>query len=383
MKVTDIILGEWKAIWRDKRLLAVMFIIPVAYMVVFGSMYSQGQVQELPTIYIDESNTQVSQQMLQAFDQSSTFQLRDSVTTEQQLIQMLETGNAAVGIIIPADFSEKLKQNSSTGVLVLVDGSNMMISNAAVRNANEIVQTFSGSISVKRLEAKGIQSSTAPIQYSYRILYNPGFSYGIFLLLGLMGAVIQQIMFMGISLAITREKESGTWSSYKTLFLRPWRILYAKSLPYFLIGCVNILIMNGILIHHFSIPFLGSYFGFVLLSIAFLISVLGIGFLASLVSKSQLAATQITMLVALPSFLLSGFTWPFDAMPGWVAAIGHCLPLTYFLHGMREIAIKGNGLEHIIGDVQVLLIMAFGSILISLLGLYIRGRKISTTCESK
>ncbi len=383
MKVSDVILNEWSEIWKDKRLLAVLFIIPLAYMLIFGFMYEQGQVQELSTIYIDESNTQASQQVLQAFDNASAFQLVGETNSEQELRNKIQTGEAEIGIIIPQDFADQLKKNRGTDVLVFVDGSNMMVANAATRSANEIVATFSGGISIKRLEAAGIHNGgTAPIQYGYRILYNPGFSYGIFLLPGLLGTVVQQIIFLGVALSVTREKEFGRWNQHYPLFLRPWRLLYAKMLPYLFIGCFNIVMMWLIISQVFSVPFLGSFYDIAILSFAFVCSLLGIGFLASLTAKTQLAATQVTMLIALPSFLLSGFTWPFAAMPDWIAAIGHCLPLTYFLHGVREIAIKGNGLAQVTGDIQILFLMAVVSSIVAFIILYIQGRKLYS-CQAK
>ncbi|WP_134699537.1 ABC transporter permease [Ammoniphilus sp. YIM 78166] len=375
MKLSEMILDEWREIMKDKRLLIVLFLIPISYMFVFGSMYHHGQVQNLPTIYIDESDSQLSKQIIQAFETSFSFQVMGAVSTEKELIHLIETGQAAVGLVFPEDLSANIKQGKQSELLTFIDGSNMMVSNIALRNANEIIQTFSGGISLRRLEAKGIDDTQAvSIHQSYRILYNPGFSYGIFLLVGLFGAVIQQVLFLGISLSITREKERARWSSYVKEY--PWKVLYAKAVPYFLIGVFNILMTYGLLLRLFHIPLLGSIIDFLALSVAFILSLLGIGFLASLTAKTQLQATQVTMLIALPSFLLSGFTWPFSAMPSWVAAIGQALPLTYFLHGMREVAVKGNAWDQISNDIFILAMMAFTTFILAILILLVQRKQL-------
>lgn len=376
MNVSQMILYEWRAIWKDKRILAVLLIIPVAYMLIFGSMYGQGQIQNLATVYVDESNTPLSQQIIQAFDTSHSFSIEGRLFSEEELVKQIERGQAVVGLIIPKDLTDKIMQDKHSEIMTIIDGSNIMISNAAIRNANEIIQTFSAGISAKRLEAKGIELNQAhSIQYAYRIFYNPGFSYGIFMLIGLLGAVIQQVLFLGISLAVTREKETDRWVEYLEHWQQPWKIIYAKFVPYFLIGIFNLLFNIGVLQFLFKIPVLGSTALLIVLSLAFVLSLLGIGFLASLTAKTQLQATQITMLIAMPSFLLSGFTWPFDAMPTWVAYLGHALPLTYFLNGLRELAIKGNGWEMISADVYILFFMASLSILLSLFLLHVQGKK--------
>ncbi len=381
MRLSEMIVHEWREIMNDKRLLIVLFLIPIAYMFVFGSMYHHGQVQNLPTIYLDESDSQLSKQIIQAFDSSLSFQVLGAVSSEKELVHLVETGQAAVGLVFPEELSTNIKQGKQSDLLTLIDGSNMMISNVALRNANEIIQTFSGGISLKRLEAKGInQTQAVSIQQSYRILYNPGFSYGIFLLVGLFGAVVQQVMFLGISLSVTREKERARWSSYVKEY--PWKVIYAKTVPYFLIGFINIIMTYGLLRRLFHIPLLGSITHFLTLTVTFILSLLGIGFLASLTAKTQLQATQVTMLIALPSFLLSGFTWPFDAMPSWVAAIGQSLPLTYFLQGMREVAVKGNGWEQISNDVFMLAIMSFTTFILSFLVLFVQRRQLVDKTET-
>lgn len=376
MKAADIILNEWRAILKDRTLLAVLLLVPIGYMLLFGSLYSQNKVREMPLVLVDEDHSQLSQQIIQAFEQSESFHIAEQTDSEQLMLDRIEKGKAQVGLIIPSGLSKEIKQGKQAEIMTVIDGSNMIIANSAVRSANDIVQTFSGGISIKRLEANGLSSANAfSIRFGYRLLFNPGLDYSIFLLLGLFGAVLQQVIFLGVALCVTREKEQGTWPSYLALWKQPWKVIYGKLAPYFLIGVLISIITSGVLYRIFHVPFLGGSGLLFLLFVVFVLGLLGIGLFASLFAKSQLQATQVTMLIAVPSFLLSGFTWPFQAMPEWVAALGHALPLTYFLHGVREIAIKGNGWDQIAGDISVLLAMAGGTLILSAIAISIKGRK--------
>lgn len=380
MTLADIIRNEWHAVLKDKRMMAILLLVPVGYMLLFGALYSHNKVREMPTVVIDEDRSQLSRDIVQAFEQSETFRIIEETGSEQALLEKIETGEAQVGLVIPSGLSKEIKQGKQGEVMTIIDGSNMIIANAGLRAASDIVQTFSAGISLKRLEAKGLAPANAfSIFFGYRLLYNPGLDYSTFLLPGLMGAVVQQVMFLGIALCVTREKERGTWTEYLLQWKSPWKVIGGKTALYLPIGVFNALLTAALLKTVSHVPFIGSFWLLLLLSTVFVVSLLGIGFFASLFSASQLHATQVTMLIAVPSFLLSGFTWPFQAMPAWVSALGHVLPLTYFLHGIREVAIKGNGWHQIAGDIAVLSIMAAATFILSAAWISVQGRKLAAS----
>lgn len=383
MSVSEMMMAEWRALWRDRRLMAILLLVPLGYLVLFGFLYSEHKVRHLPVIYADEDNSPLSREILQAFSASDAFELLGPASSEEDLLDQIQQGRAAVGVVIPPDLSENVKRGKQGQVMAVIDGSNMIIANTAFQNASEIVQTFSGGISIRRMEADVHPPDYGnALRLGYRMLFNPTLNYSDFLLLGLAGTVLQQVILLGISLCVTRDKERGTWSRYLVLWRTPWKIFLAKTLPYFLIGLFDVVCVVGVVSRGFGLPFLGSVTVFLVLSILFVATVVSLGFAASLFSPNQLQATQVSMLVAVPSFLLSGFTWPFLAMPGWVAALGHCLPLTYFVHGLREVAIKGNGWQTVAPDLRVLGAMTGLLILVSLIGLAVQGRGAARAVEN-
>jgi ABC-2 type transport system permease protein len=348
LQIGKLITEEWKHILKDRRLFLILFFVPILYTVLFGSIYLHHKVTEMATVVIDEDQSPLSRQIIQAFEQSETFQIKKEYHSEDDVKRALSSGEAKVGLVIPSNFEAKLKHGETLPLLTLIDGSNMMISNSATKGANEVITTFSMGYSQKNLQLKqGLQNedvmnTLSPIPFRYRIMYNSAFNYSDFMLYGLVGAILQQVLFLGIALTITREKDAGTWQRFEAWRRNPWRIAYAKTAPYFLINFFNTSVTFVIALYAFGAPMSGSLLVGLAIVVSFTFAVSGIGYLISLFSSNQLGATQTAMLIAVPSFMLSGFTWPFEAMPKVLQVLGHMLPLTYFLDGVRNVFVKGN-----------------------------------------
>ncbi|WLR51446.1 ABC transporter permease [Bacillus tianshenii] len=372
IKVGNIITEEWQNILKDRRLFAVLLIVPIIYTAMFGYLYSSNRVQDLSTLIVDHDKSQMSREIIQAFDETSTLQVTGHYDSEADVKKMLATSQARVAIIIPNHFSERIKDGDTEPILTLIDGSNMLISNAATRAANEVVATVSAGIGTEKIQKQGSRLEEAmgtfqSVPFRSRILYNPTFNYSEFLVYGLIGAVLQQVLLLGIALTVTRDKESGMWQRFAAWREVPWRIAYAKTAPYFLIGLFNTLSTLLVAVYGFHLPLNSVLWPVFLISISFTFALLGIGYFASLLSANQVGATQVTMLIAVPSFLLSGFTWPFEAMPQALNVLGHLLPLTYFLDGVRHLFVKGNDLSVVLNDVIVLGLMGLVTFFIAFL----------------
>nr|WP_241254716.1 ABC transporter permease [Brevibacillus sp. SYP-B805] len=358
---------EWRAIFRNRTILLVMLVVPFMYFTLFGFLYEQKKVMELPTVIVDSDQTELSRELIRAFDFDQSFAVTALVGSEAEAVKLIDEGGAQVAVLIPAGLEQQVKAGRETEVLTIIDGSNLMISNTAVRAANTVIKSVSAGVTLKKLEASGQWGDEGKnvytgIDYRYRVLYNPTFSYLSFMVFGLGGTVLQQTLFLGVALAVAREKDAGTWQ--ETLAAHTfWQLAAGKLLPYLLIATFNLVFTFAILLKGFAVPYYGNPLHLLLVGTLFHAAVLGIGFAISFYAKDQLQATQTAMLIAVPSFMLSGFTWPLASMPAGIAAIGKSLPLTYFLHAVREILTKGHGLSAVRVDALVLLLM-------TLLGLF-------------
>jgi ABC-2 type transport system permease protein len=376
MNVSTMVTEEWKSLLQDKRLLAILLLVPVVCAILFGSIYYHGKIRSVPTVYIDEDATQLSQQIVQAFDASESFEIVGAAASEAELMQDVQEGKAYVGLIIPSGLSEKIKQGSQAEFMTVIDGSNMTVVSSVLKSANEIAQTYSAGISMKRLEANGVPADyVSSVGMGYRMLFNPGGSFGIYLPLGYMGAINQQVILLGMALCVAREMERKRWEEFLIHWKAPWKVFFAKALPYFIIGNVVIYMTLGILTNVFHVPFMGQLGPLFTLIALFVFCLMTIGFLLSISAHNTIDASKKTFQVTGPSFIVAGYVWPFMAMPGIFSYIGHLLPLTYFLHGLTEVMIKGNGWEQIWGDLRALLIISFCVCTAGMLRLTLQGKK--------
>jgi ABC-2 type transport system permease protein len=375
LTVSDAMLDEWKLIWHHK-FYSFALIIPIIFTFYFGFIYSHEKIEHIPIRYLDEDRSQISQQIIQAFAANEAFQVVGAAHSEQELLDDVMDGRVSMGVVIPPDFSESLKQGEQGKFLAVVDGSNLAIANTALTNASVIAKTFSIGISRKRVEAKGVaDSSIESIRYGYRILFNPGMSYLFFVPLGVLGVLLQNAALTAIALWIVREKAIGRWKSYFRYWRTPWKVFYARSFPYFLIIMLAVVCTTGVLKNVFQVPFIGDVTLLFLLSAMFIASVMGVASLVAMFINKLARVLQMVMLSSLPSFVLSGFSFPPLFMPDWVAALSKLLPVSHFLHGLTEIAIKGNGWEQIAADMASLAAIFLVTSLTSMTMFSIQGRK--------
>lgn len=357
----QLVADEWRSIYTNKTIRNIVFLVPCVYMLMFGYLYQEKRVMEIPTVVADLDQTELTRELIRAIDNDQTFSVTNVVTTEEELQHLMTYEEAQVGFIIPKGLTVNAKLGKPTEILNLIDGSNMMISNTSVRAASSLVKTISGGVTLKKLEAKGEWGSAATnfatgIDYRYRILHNPAFNYLAFMIFGLAGTVLQQVAFLSVSLSVTRQKEEGTWM--ETLNGNGFvKIALSKITTHMILAMFNFLLTYVLIFKFFAVTYYGSLSLLFLSGFIFNLAVVSIGFAISFFSSNMLQATQTAMLIAVPSFMLSGWTWPITSMPTAIAIIAKSLPLTYFLHSVREIISKGHGWEFVSTDNLILLFM--------------------------
>ena len=353
---------ELKYILSNRRLLFVILFVPVFYTFLFGYLYSEHTVKGIKTAVIDYNKTQLSRSVIDAFNKSDRFQLVTILQHEDQLPPLMEKGTADAALVIPKDFDKSVLRGEEAPILIVVNGSNMIISNSVTTNALQIIQSISSGIAAKKAQAGGLPFVQAlnqinPVSFRIRTWYNPAYNYTNFLLLGLIATAIQQITLLYVAVAAAREKESGTLMELQNLPGSSLSKVIGKTAPYFLINSLTLLLSLASARFVFAVPFRGELLAVLVLCIVFLITIVSLGIFLSLICRNELEATQIAMLIAMPSFLFSGYTWPLQAMPlpcQWLAKI---LPLTYFAPALRKIAIMGLGLEGISHELKILALM--------------------------
>ena len=196
----------------------------------------------------------------------------------------------------------------------------------------------------------GLAAGPPPYEIVAQRLFNPAGETAFNIVPGLLGVILTMTMVMITSIALTREMERGTMETMLATPLKPTEVMLGKTTPYIFIGAGQTALVLAMGAWLFGIPFNGSLLAMLTGTGVFVLACLMLGYLISTVAKTQMQAMQMTFFVFLPSILLSGFMFPFAAMPWWAQGIGEALPITHFLRIVRETMLKGAGFEAIAGD---------------------------------
>jgi len=342
-RLKSIIWKEFIQMRRDRGTLALMLGIPVMQLTLFGYAIRQ-DVRNLPTVVFDASHSQESRELVQRFGATGNFRMRGEVPSYAEALRRVDAGNARAAIVIPEDFARRLKRGRSAQVQVLVDASDPTASQSAIAAALLVGQTGNIRIISQRIGLQ-MQEGRQPLDVRVRPLYNPALKSVLFIVPGIIGMILSNILIVITALGVVREREHGTLEQLIVTPLTRTEIMLGKITPYMLVGLIQLtaVLLVGSLV--FRVPIRGSILLIYAMSFLFVFASLGLGLLVSTLARNQAQAIQISFFFLLPNVLLSGFMFPREAMPPAANEIGLILPLTHFLQIMRGIVLKGVGLE--------------------------------------
>ncbi|MDD2337091.1 MAG: ABC transporter permease [Geobacteraceae bacterium] len=350
---------EFLHIIRDPRSLGMGIAIPMLLLFLFGYALTL-DVDRVPLIAWDQSNSHESRELLSRFSGSRYFSLRTHTDNYRDIDQAINSRDAVIALIIPTDFARRVDSGRKTSVQVLLDGSDPNTATYALGYAQNIVATFSQDIVLRQIRrSTGSEVRLAQLEVRPRVWFNTDMVSKNYLFPGLIAVIMMIIAALLTSLTIAREWETGTMEQLISTPLKGPELILGKLIPYFSIGILDLVLAVLVGEFIFDIPLRGSLpllFG---LSVVFLVGALSLGILISIVAKSQLVASQLALVVTmLPAFLLSGFIFPIENMPGPIQVITHIVTARYFVTILRGIYLKDVGLGAMAGQVGLLVVFA-------------------------
>jgi ABC-2 type transport system permease protein len=327
---------------RDARSLIIVLIMPVVLVLLFGYGVNL-DLKGLPVYVYDRDGSQQSQDLLKRFQASAYFDVVRVVNDYPALARSIDDGHAKMGIVVPWDFSERLRNGLPTQVQALVDGSDDNTANVLIGYAQAVVQGYSSDIQLDWLRNHGQSVQPASVSVATRTWYNEDLESSAFIVPGVLALVMSVIGAFLTSLTIAREWERGTMEQLISTPVTPLEIMLGKLAPYFVIGMFDVIVCALIAIFWFQVPFRGSFLTLLISSAMFLVVVLSLGFFISVIAGSQLAASQAALLITfLPAFLLSGFLYSIEQMPIVLQWITRILPARYYVSVLKKIFLKGT-----------------------------------------
>jgi ABC-2 type transport system permease protein len=345
-------------ILRDPRSLAIVFIMPAILVVLFGYGVSL-DLKGLPVYVYDRDGSQQSQDLLKRFQASQYFRIEKVVDNYPQVVRAIDDGSAKMGIMIPWNFSQILRDGGKVQVQTLIDATDDNTANILIGYTQAVVQGYSSEIQVQTLRRLGAAIQPASVQVETRTWYNEDLESSAFIIPGVLALVMSVIGAFLTSLTIAREWERGTMEQLISTPVSAAEIMLGKLIPYFVLGMADTVISAFIAIYWFKVPFRGSYLTLLFSSALFLVVVLSLGFFISVLAKGQFAASQIALLVTfLPAFLLSGFLFAIEQMPAFLQGFTHIVPARYYVSVLKKIFLKGTPTAMLYADLVPLALFA-------------------------
>jgi ABC-2 type transport system permease protein len=348
LRIKAIAQKELIQVRRDPLSLAMAFLMPVLLLFIFGYAITL-DVSNLTTIVFDLDKSSLSRELTAQLTASGYFTVIRFADDHREIDHYLDSGKARVAVSIPADFSKDIRTRNEAQLQVIVDGSDSNTATIAIGYIAAVAETYAD-----RLGGAG----KAPlIDPRVRVWYNPELKSRNFIIPGLIAVIMAVIAALLTSLTIAREWERGTMEQLISTPVKSQELILGKLIPYFIIGFIDVAVSVVMAVFLFDVPFRGNIFLLAILSSVFLFGGLGLGILISIAAKSQLVASQISMVATfLPAFLLSGFMYAISNMPEALQMLTRIIPARYFVSIVKGLFLKGNALRLLVGDGLFLLV---------------------------
>lgn len=363
-RIFELLVKEFLQLKRDTSARFRLLIPPIVQMLLFGYA-ATFEIFNISTVILDQDHSQESRNLVGALSGSSRFHVL-SVAEKPAVTKAVEHSDAQVGIVIPAGFAELLRKGQTAPLQVLVDGTNSNSALIALGYVGQIAASFGQDYAWDLARRTGRAAVRPPLQVVMveRYWYNPNLNSRWFFVPGVIGTVTLITVVNLTAFAIVREREVGTLEQILVTPILPIEFIIGKTLPFFLIGLLQVGIIAVVGIVWFSVPFKGSPPVLFLGTCLFLLSILGIGLLISTVCKTQQQAFASNFFVLNPMFILSGFSFPIASMPNTLQWLTLLDPLRYYLIIVRGTMTKGVGIG--ILWPQMLALLALGIVLLSI-----------------
>ncbi len=341
---------------RDPRSLSLAFGLPVLLVLLFGYAVSF-DVKDIRLAILDEDRTSASRELIDAFRETKVFRDLGTISRRGDADRLLTKGYAQIVIVIPEGFATDAALGRGGQIQALVDGADANTASISVSYAEAVVGSWG-----QRVGARGT-ADPGGVRAEIRAWYNETLDSRLAIVPGLIAVVMMVIAAMLTSLTIAREWERGTMEQLASTPVHPLEVIGGKLLPYLAIGLIDMAMTVFLGLFVFQVPFRGSLLLLFVTSLLFLLGGLGLGIFVSALVKSQLVATQMSMLITfLPGFLLSGFAFDIANMPLVLQGVSLLVPARYFIVVTRGIFLKGVGLEVLWPPVLALTLFALGGL---------------------
>ena len=363
-RLLRMLIKEFTQVLRNPRMRAVVFVMPVVQVLIIGYAVNT-DVRHVPLAVYDLDRTPASRDLLARFEGSGCFDVVRRIQGEGDIQTVLDAGSAKAVLRINRGFAEDLDGGRSAQAQLLLDGSDSNTASVILGYAARITADFNRTIIEQRFaKTAGMRLEAEPVALAWRAWFNPNLDSRNFFVPGVLAMLVAVISIILSSMAIVREREIGTMEQIMVTPIGRLEFILGKTIPFALIGFVDVALITAIAVFWFQVPLLGNPLFLFLGTGLYLLSTLGVGLFISTVSATQQQAMMTAFFFMLPAFMLSGFVYPIANMPTLVQWITYLNPLRYYLVIIRGVFLKGLGMEVLWP--QLLALALLGTIMLAL-----------------
>lgn len=356
---------EFYHIFRDKATMLIILLMPVVQVLIFGFTITT-DIRNTSVAVNDQCKTPESRELLRRIEAGPYFQIERHVDDPKAFEPIFKKGKIKLIIVIPPDFSEHLARKEPARIQLITDACNPNEANIVNSYLQDIAARYALS-----LQAEG--NGGILVETVTRMMYNPQLKSAYTFVPGVIGLVLMLICTLMTSVSIVREKELGTMEALLVAPSKPLYIIFAKTVPYFVVSIFNLVVIILLSLFAFDVPIRGSFLLFFLASLTYIFTSLSLGIFISTVSKTQQIAMIISLLgLMLPTVLLSGLMFPISSMPAVLQGLSYVLPARWFIDMARAIMIKGLGFGQVWLQWSILMGMAGLFLALSVRGFKVR-----------
>ena len=338
---------EFYHIFRDKRTLLILFMMPIIQMLLIGFCLTT-EVKNTKMAVYDPSKDISTESIIRRLDANQYFMLVEYLSSADEIQTVMQKGKVSLVVVFGENFHDNMLHTGESSVQLIADATDPNQARAFTGYAAGIIQGYEQEL--MRAAKVSLQILT-----EVRMLYNPQMKGAYNFVPGVIGMILMLICAMMTSISIVREKERGTMEVLLTSPMRPIYIILSKVTPYFALAVADLAIILLTAVFVLNVPASGSLLLLVSMALLFILAALSLGLLISNIVSSQVAAMLISgMGLILPTIILSGLVFPIESMPRILQWLSTILPVRWFIQAVRKVMIQGVDMVFITKELAVL-----------------------------
>jgi len=344
-RIKHMLIKEFIQVFRDQRMRGVIFVFPVIQLLLFGYAVTI-DVKNIATGIQDRDNSVFSRELVARFVKSGYFEIVAYVDSDSRVQELLDRGEAQMVLFMPKGFGAVIQSGRTAELQVIVDGTDSNTAGIVLQYCAKIAGEFSRQVLVTQFtKVKGATRPLPQVELETRAWFNENLISRNFFVPGVIAIIVTLLTLMLTGMAVVREKEIGTMEQIMVSPITPLEFILGKTVPFALIGLVEVVLVTFVGVSWFEVPIRGSLLLLFFCTVLYLLTTLGVGLLISTVSRTQQQAMMTTFFFFMPALLLSGLMFPIANMPEAIQWLTYLNPMRYFLVIIRGIFLKGVGAD--------------------------------------